>query len=169
MSKKPFYKNQLILIIVFVSFSADQLSKILINSFLPLGESIPDEGFFRLTHISNSGTIWGLFPEQTFALIIGSFLGIGLLLYLYYKIASSSPLISISIGLQFGGALGNLIDRIRLGYVVDFIDVGAWPIFNLADSSIVTGIAMLVFILLYRNTNEIESYEKKQIEYNEIT
>ena len=160
MSNKSFYKNPLILIILFLSFCFDQLSKLLVKSFLPIGQSIPDEGFFRITHINNSGTIWGLFPDQTIALTIGSFLGIGLLLYLYHKIPNSSPLISISIGLQLGGALGNLIDRIRLRYVVDFIDVGSWPIFNLADSSIVTGIVILVFILIYRSNNESDSSEE---------
>ena len=60
----------------------------------------------------------------------------------------SSPILRISLGLQLGGAIGNLMDRLRLGHVVDFIDVGAWPVFNLADSSIVVGLVGLLFTML---------------------
>ncbi|MBH51726.1 MAG: signal peptidase II [Chloroflexi bacterium] len=154
MSKKPFLKNPLILVLLITSFTTDQLTKLSIINMLHLGESIPKEGFFRITYISNSGTIWGLFPEQTLPLIIGSFFGITLLIYLYHKISITNRLFSISIGLQLGGAFGNLIDRIRLGYVVDFIDVGSWPIFNIADCSIVVGIAILIFILSYKTEND---------------
>ena len=169
MYKKPFWKNPLILIILIISFLIDQLTKLSISSLLHLGESIPKEGFFRITHISNSGTIWGLFPDQTFPLIIGSFFGISLLVYLYHKISSTNPLISMSIGLQLGGAFGNLVDRIRLGYVVDFIDIGPWPIFNIADSSIVVGIAILIFILAYKNGNELNKSNNEKIEVSGIT
>ena len=70
MSKKPFLKNPLILLLLITSFTTDQLTKLSIINMLHLGESIPKEGFIRITYISNSGTIWGLFPEQTLPLII---------------------------------------------------------------------------------------------------
>ena len=170
MSKKPFLKNPLILLLLITSFTTDQLTKLSIINMLHLGESIPKEGFFRITYISNSGTIWGLFPEQTLPLIIGSFFGITLLIYLYHKISITNRLFRISIGLQLGGAFGNLIDRIRLVYVVDFIDVGSWPIFNIADCSIVVGIAILIFILSYKtgNDGDITESDTEEIEPSRI-
>ncbi len=128
-------------------FILDQLSKSWVRGNLLPGRSIPDEGFFRITHISNSGSAFGLFPDQTFVLMLASILGIGILLIFFRKQSDRGIWLRTSLGLQLGGAIGNLADRLTLGEVTDFIDVGPWPIFNLADSSIVVGIIILAWML----------------------
>jgi signal peptidase II len=133
--------------LIVIVFIADQLSKGWIRDNLIPGRSIPDEGFFRLTHISNTGSAFGLFPDQTLVLMLASLVGIGILLVFFRKQSDRGIWLRASLGLQLGGAIGNLADRLTLGGVTDFIDVGPWPIFNLADSSIVVGIILLAWML----------------------
>ena len=80
---------------------------------------------------------------------IASFVGVGILLYFYHSYSGSGRLVRISLGLLLGGAVGNLLDRVLMGQVTDFIDVGVWPIFNLADSAIVTGITILIALFIF--------------------
>ncbi len=133
---------------------SDQLTKIWIRSNLALDEAIPPEGFFRLTHVQNSGAIFGLFRDHTSTLIIGASVGIIFLLiiaffaYRWFQIFDTR-LSKLALGLILGGTIGNLIDRVRLGYVTDFLDVGLWPTFNLADSSVVVGVILLASYLIY--------------------
>ena len=145
---RTWYRDWLLLSTVPTVLFLDQISKLIIKSTLVLGESWPAEGFFRITYGTNTGTAFGLFPNQTLFLIIASFIAIGFLVYFYRTHAQPRPLLRVAIGLQLGGALGNLLDRIVYGSVVDFIDVGWWPIFNLADSSIVVGMAILIGVLV---------------------
>ena len=140
----PWYRDWFLPVTVSTVLLADQVSKYVVKQNLGLYESWPAEGLIRITHGTNSGTIWGLFPNETFILIVASFFAIGFLYYFYRSQTLQSRILRLAVGLQLGGALGNLIDRVRLGEVVDFIDVGWWPVFNLADSSIVVGIATLI-------------------------
>ncbi len=144
----PWQRSHLLIFTILGVLALDQLTKYLIRSYLELGESWPAEGFVRLTHGTNSGTAFGLFPNQTFILILASLIAIGFLYYFYRSQAGPRALLRFTIGLQLGGAFGNLIDRVRDGAVVDFIDIGPWPIFNVADSSIVVGISLLVWTML---------------------
>ena len=73
------------------------------------------------------------------------------LTWIYSSIKNPPWVLRVAFGLQFGGAIGNITDRLRLGHVTDFIDVGPWPIFNIADSSIVIGIGMLIFYFWFLN------------------
>ena len=123
---------------------ADQATKGLVTRTMSPGQSIPDEGFVRATYVLNTGSAFGLFPDQTLLLTLASLVGIGVLLYFYRTHPADSFILRLSLGLMLGGAMGNLIDRVRLGHVVDFIDVGAWPVFNLADSAIVVGLIGLL-------------------------
>ena len=150
------FRDKILLGTVIGAFVLDQVSKRIITSWLQLGESWPSEGFFRITYGTNSGTAFGLFPNHTTLLIVVSLVAIGFLFYFYRAHAMPSLLLRFAIGLQLGGAFGNLIDRVLNGKVVDFIDVGPWPIFNLADSSIVVGIFILmaVFLLTKESTEE---------------
>ena len=125
----------------------DQATKYLVKANLDLYEAWPAEGFFRIAYRTNSGSVFGLFPGQTVTLIFLSLFAIGFLFYFYRTRAMSYPMLRLAIGLQLGGAIGNLIDRLFLGAVVDFIDVGPWPTFNIADSSIVVGIFILALML----------------------
>ncbi len=146
-------------------FSLDQITKAVIRHSLVLYSSIPAEGEFRLTHTTNTGSAFGLFPDQTFFLILASFVGIAVLILVYRNHIFPNPWLRLSLGLQLGGALGNLVDRLRMGEVTDFIDVGAWPIFNLADAAIVSGIAILVGIFSFSRREDKRAAEAVGTDY----
>ena len=127
-----------------ITLVSDQVTKYLIRDTLAIGESWPREGFFRITHGTNTGTAFGLFPDQTLLLTIASVIAIGFIIYFYRAHGGQTWLSGLNVGLLLGGAFGNLIDRVVAGKVTDFIDVGAWPIFNIADSAVVVGITLLI-------------------------
>ncbi len=139
--------------IALLVMTADQLSKIWIRSNLAVGQSLPEEGFFQLTHIYNTGSAFGLFRGQSFSLTIVGLAGVVILL-LYVLIGYhrfpylDSRLSKSALGLVLGGTIGNLIDRLRFGYVTDFIDIGIWPAFNVADSAVTVGIIIFACSLL---------------------
>ena len=142
------WRNVVFFLTALVVLAADQLSKMWIRAY-PEGQSLFEAGFFRITHISNTGAAFGLFRGQSFALTIVALVGIVLLLFfvllIYRRFPHLNNLLStvgLGLGLVLGGAIGNLIDRLRLGYVTDFIDFGFWPVFNIADSAIVVGAIM---------------------------
>ena len=147
-SRRPIYKDWVLLQLAVLVFLTDQLTKYLVREFLELGESFPQDGFFRITHTFNTGSAFGLFQDQNAPLILVSVIGITILALIYRGQQRPGNLLRLSLALQFGGAAGNLVDRVRLGHVTDFVDIGAWPIFNVADSSIVVGLALLAWILL---------------------
>ena len=147
-------RDLLLLSILALVIALDQLSKRLVVSSMVLGESIPAEGLVRLTYVTNSGGAFGILNGQILFLTVASFVGIAVLLLFYRTHPWPGRLVRLSLGLQLGGAVGNLIDRVRVGEVVDFIDVGPWPIFNLADSSIVIGISLLMGLLLFSSGRE---------------
>ena len=142
------YRDWILLLTIPTVFVADQITKFAIKGTLRLGESWPTEGLIRLTHGANTGTAFGLLPNQTLFLIFASIIAIGFLFYFYRAYALPRPILRLAIGLQLGGAFGNLFDRVAFGAVTDFIDVGWWPIFNIADSSICVGMAALIVVLL---------------------
>ena len=126
----------------------DQATKFLVREYLQLSQSVPTEGFFRITHTYNTGSAFGLFQGQNTPLIVVAVVGIFILGMIYRSQRPPSNLLRLSLGLQVGGAIGNLTDRLLFGHVTDFLDVGAWPIFNLADSSIVVGLVLLAWVFL---------------------
>ena len=123
----------------------DQVTKSLVRANLDMGQSFPVEGFFRITHIANSGAAFGLFSNQGIFLSLTAAIGI-IALLVYHRAPYFSGFIpKLSLGLQLGGAMGNLVDRLRLGSVTDFVDLRIWPVFNLADTAIVLGVILLAF------------------------
>ncbi len=151
---------------VLVVLPADQLSKLWIKTNLTIGESLPETGFFRLTNIRNSGASFGLFQGHTLPLIVISIIGASLILFLTFFIPArfyvlNSRLGKLSLGLIFSGAVGNLIDRIGYGYVTDFIAVGVWPPFNVADSATVVGAVLLAYLVLQLAINDRRPDEQK--------
>ena len=137
----------------------DQVSKLWIDATLGFADRIPVfEGFFYITHVRNPGAAFGLFTDAPAAIRFGLFVGItlvaiALILSFYRRLAPGDRLSALSLGLILGGAVGNLIDRIARGEVVDFLKFilwggYEWPDFNLADSFIVVGVALLVIELL---------------------
>ncbi len=131
----------------------DQATKIVAAAGLSPGVSRPViEGFFYLTLVMNPGIAFGLFPQYSRLFIFLSFATILLIVILYRKVFRRGRLHQISGGLILGGAVGNLIDRILYGHVVDFLDFRwrgyRWPAFNLADSAICVGVGLLAILLL---------------------
>ena len=146
----PVLRHWKMVAIAVAALGADQLTKFLIRSSLRIGESWPEEGFLRLTHGTNTGSAFGLFQDYTLLLTIASVVAI-VFVFLFYRSEGGSTWLSwLTSGLILGGAFGNLIDRVVAGKVTDFIDVGPWPIFNIADSSIVVGITVLCASVLLR-------------------
>ncbi len=132
----------------------DQATKLLVLAKMPLYHSIPVlEGFFNLTHIRNPGGAFGFMAAGSQGvrslLFIGvSIVAMGLIVYFYRSTPKTYPYLASALAMIFGGAVGNLIDRLRFGEVVDFLDVyvGAyhWPAFNVADSAITVGITIFI-------------------------
>lgn len=157
--RQPIYRDFLLIQLAVFVFLVDQFSKYLVRQSLFLHESFPREGFLRITHTFNTGSIFGLFQGQNTPLILVSFIGVAVLILLYRTQRYPTGLLRLSLGLQLGGAFGNLVDRVRLGHVTDWVDVGPWPVFNVADASIVTGLFLLawIFIMTERSSSETEA------------
>lgn len=131
---------------------ADQLTKWVASSQLTLGHPVPVLGdVARFTLVHNTGAAFGLFPGSRGPFIVISILAIAVVLYLFLREAYRSLNHRVLLGCILGGAIGNLIDRVRLGWVVDFIDVGVgsarWPVFNIADSAVTLGVILLAWSL----------------------
>ena len=153
--------NKKIQSIIFLSLILDQISKIVINTNLKENESIKVIGsFFKLTKVFNEGAAFSLFDGSKVFLIIVSIISILFLLYMM-KDFKDSKLNNIAFGFIFGGILGNLIDRLFLGYVRDFLDFNIfgfhYPVFNLADSFIVIGVIILIIDLIKGEKDGVSS------------
>lgn len=142
------YKDWLFYGLVIGVFIFDQITKAIIRSSLSLGDSWPEEGMFRIVHGLNTGSAFGLFAGFTNLLVVASIIGIVFILFVFLKQNNSVIWLRMSLGLIVGGALGNLFDRVKDGAVVDFISVGWWPAFNIADSSISIGMGLLLITML---------------------
>lgn len=118
---------------------------------------MPEEAPVRLTYIVNTGAAFGLLPQYSLFLVLIAFLVIGMVLFYHRYIPSGALLVKIALGLQLGGAVGNLLDRLRYGYVIDFIDIRVWPVFNLADFSISLGVFLLAYFLLFSQEKKKEA------------
>jgi signal peptidase II len=132
---------------------ADQLTKTWVRGSLDRGQSLFDIGFFQITHVQNSGAAFGIFSDHTLPLIFVSFFGIIAILFLVFIIHRQYSFLDniwvmTAVGLALGGMLGNQIDRLRLGYVTDFLDFKVWPAFNVSDASLIVGVIILACCLI---------------------
>ena len=137
-------------------FVLDQFTKYVVRESLPYRSSFPEQGFLRFTHTHNTGSAFGILQGQNSPLIFVAIIGIMVLLIIYFTQPKPNRWLSVSIGLQIGGAIGNLCDRLYQGWVTDFLDVGPWPIFNVADSSIVVGLILLCWLFMRASPNFTE-------------
>jgi signal peptidase II len=123
----------------------DQLTKALVRHNLGFGESWPDERWLvKVTHITNSGAAFGILQGQGAFLTVTAFVGMAAIVFYYAFPPLEHGLLRAALGLQLGGAIGNLIDRLRFGEVTDFIQFPHYPAFNVADSSISVGLIVIV-------------------------
>lgn len=146
------WRNAVFFLIASLVVVTDQLSKTWIRSY-PEEQPISEIGFFRLTHIHNTGAAFGLFQGQSFALTIVALVSVAVLLvyalFIYRRFPYSDNMLGKpALGLVLGGIVGNLIDRLHFGYVTDFISVGIWPAFNIADSAITVGVIVFAYSLV---------------------
>ncbi|HJX48032.1 MAG TPA: signal peptidase II [Gaiellaceae bacterium] len=134
--------------IVLAALAADQLTKRVVTSHLRLDEGAHVIGPFWIHHVQNSGIAFGLFASATAAVIALTGIAVAWMLLFFARSGSRHPVLPVALGLVIGGSLSNLLDRVRLGYVTDFLDFRYWPAFNLADSFIVIGVVILLAALL---------------------
>lgn len=141
-------------IVVAVVVVADQISKTLVMKYIPMYKSIPIiPDLFYLSHVHNPGGAFGFLARNTSPLRHWIFIGVavlalGLIVYFYHRTPQSYRWFEIALAMIFGGAIGNLIDRLRFGEVVDFLDVYIgplhWPTFNVADSGVTVGVGIFI-------------------------
>lgn len=138
----------------------DQISKSLVLAKMPLYKTIPViKGFFSLTHVHNPGGAFGFLaqngsPWRHWMFLGAAIMALGLILYFHHQTPRSHPYLALGLSLIFGGAIGNLIDRVRFGEVVDFLDFYVanhhWPTFNVADSAVTVGVGIFIVHIVFK-------------------
>ncbi|MCA9897141.1 MAG: signal peptidase II [Ardenticatenaceae bacterium] len=160
-------EKTLLLVIAILVIGIDQYTKYLVESNLALFDvyaPIPSlEHIFRIFHIFNTGATFGLFSGggdifRYLAIVVS--LGI---IYYNFILPANHRMLRLALGLQMGGALGNMIDRFRIGHVTDFIDIGPWYIFNLADLAVVSG-AVILGIMVWQESRELKAQQRATAE-----
>lgn len=144
---------------------ADQLSKWTVARSLHLHETIPViPGVFHITYVQNPGAAFGLFAYQRPLFIAVAVLMIGLAIVYRKRIQQESRLFQWAVTIGIAGAMGNLIDRVRTGYVVDFFDFRMFPVFNIADVAITLGVILLIWTTLFDPSPSSRDTNDRQIE-----
>lgn len=142
-------------LIIILGLVLDQLSKWLVVQNLPLGASQDVLGsLLRLHHVQNTGAAWSMFRDSTFALAVFSVLLLALLAIWFFVTAPERRGQRLALSVIMSGALGNMLDRFRLGYVVDFLELPHWPVFNVADILLCCGVAVLAVLILLEERRE---------------
>lgn len=133
--------------IAIAAVGADQLTKQVVARTLALGEEVEVAGPFSIHHVHNSGIAFGLFSSATSIVIALTALAVLWMLVFFARSGARHPVLPVALGLVLGGSVSNLVDRVRLGHVTDFLDLRFWPAFNLADVFIVVGVTTLFVAL----------------------
>jgi len=142
-------------LVILTTILLDQLSKWLVNTKLKeIGTYPIIEGVFHLHYLENRGAAFGIFQDQRLFFIAITIVITGGILWYLTRYPQDSLLLTMALSLIAGGAIGNLIDRILYGYVVDFFDFQFFPVFNIADSAIVIGQGLLIYYILKDHGNE---------------
>lgn len=148
----PWMESLLLVATAAIVFVADQTTKALVVTGIALNERVRIVGdLVQLWHVRNSGAAFSLFQGGTLLFLVVTVLAIGMIVYFHRTFRGRNLWLQVLLGVILGGTAGNLVDRVRFGYVTDFVSVGfgevRWPTFNVADSSIVVGIGLLVLYL----------------------
>jgi signal peptidase II len=144
----------------------DQLTKSWVQANIPLGQMwMPLEWlapYARLVHISNTGAAFGLFQGASMIFTVLAFLVSIAILYYFPQVPEKDWPLRLAMGLQLGGAVGNLIDRVTIGHVTDFISVGTFAVFNIADASITVGVGVLLLGIWLQDRKERQTAEEER-------
>ncbi len=134
--------------IALAAIAADQLTKHIVAGRLALDDGVHVIGPFWIHHVQNSGIAFGFFSQATAVVIVLTGIVVAWILVFFARSGARHPVLPVALGLVIGGSTSNLLDRVRLGYVTDFLDLRWWPSFNLADSFIVIGVLVLLTTLV---------------------
>ena len=134
--------------VALAALAADQLTKAIVTSELALNEEAHVVGPFSIHHVQNSGIAFGFFASATSLVILLTGVAVVWMIYFFARSGSRHTVLPVALGLVIGGSVSNLVDRVRLGHVTDFLDLRFWPAFNLADSFIVVGVLILLGALV---------------------
>ena len=153
---------------IVLTFLADRITKALVINALKPGQSIPVlPGMIHLTHVRNAGAAFGMLAGRIWILSVATIFLVAFLLWLHHFSIYRKFILSSSLGLIIGGALGNLADRILLGFVVDFVDLRIWPVFNVADVAIVAGaITAAIYFWRMADQHELDALQGKEMAEN---
>jgi signal peptidase II len=134
--------------IALAAVAADQLTKHIVASQVQLDDGVHVLGPLWIHHVRNSGIAFGFFSQATAVVIVLTAIAVAWMLVFFARSGARHPILPVALGLVIGGSTSNLLDRVRLGYVTDFLDFRWWPAFNLADSFIVVGVLVLLATLV---------------------
>jgi signal peptidase II len=157
--KNVFQKYWGIFTIAAVIIALDQWTKWLVRTNIPAGQSwLPDSllwlsPYARIVHWYNRGAAFGIFQEGSMVFTVLAFIVSAAIIYYYPQVSSTDWPLRLAMSMQLGGAIGNLIDRLTIGHVTDFISVGTFPVFNIADSSISVGCVVLLLGVWWQERN----------------
>lgn len=141
----------------------DQATKYIVRLNLDPNQTIlVIRGLFNITHVRNTGAAFGLLSQRQPFFVAATIVAIGLIIFYHLRTKEKNVWFDIALGLELGGALGNLVDRIYKGYVTDFLHVSIVPVFNIADSAIVVGVVIL-FISLFMDMRREKRKEKPDV------
>lgn len=157
--RAPFREATILLSVAGLVIVIDQWSKNVVETTIPLNSIVVPypaiEPLFRFTHVANTGAAFGMLQNWgSVFMILAVLVALGILYYNFFVLEGNQRLLRTALGLQLGGALGNFIDRVRIGHVTDFLDFGPWYIFNIADAAIVGGAIVLGYIVLQEMREE---------------
>jgi signal peptidase II len=165
MKRKPSLLRYALFVIALVDVAIDQYTKAWVRNNLVLHESWdPIPWLSRIvtfTYARNTGAAFGLFPSMSIIFVFAALIVVLAIIIYYRRLAETSWFLQVTFGLQMGGAIGNLIDRLTRGYVTDFINFRIWPVFNVADASIVVGTALLAYFAIFLDQSEEEAAAEK--------
>jgi len=159
-----------ILLIAFVIVLLDQWTKLWVRANIPTGTSwLPDSWhwlspYARIVNWYNTGAAFGMFKDGSMVFTVLAFIVIGAILFYYPKVERDDWSLRLALSMQLGGAMGNLIDRLTIGHVTDFISVGNFPVFNVADASISVGAAVLFLGVWLRERAERKEHTSEPVD-----
>jgi signal peptidase II len=135
-----------LVLVATAAVAADQVTKAIVRSELDLGEAVHVAGPFDIHHVRNTGIAFGLFPGAASPVTILTGIAVIWMLVYFARSGARHPVLPVALGFLVGGSVSNLVDRIRQGYVTDFLDPDYWPAFNLGDVFITVGVILLLAV-----------------------